>query len=526
MVRSFRSIAAALAALAIPLAAAPTAPADVPTYTQYACHTPDGAPAPVDGFGSTVNNGGTAVNDCASGGGLTMTVPATSTSGSNVSAGWTYDAPPDVTIASISYHRTIANVGASDASTTREWQTPGETCGPGVPCPADSTIDAPLSSMWFATFLLHCQPDNACYGPYAGDGRVVVDRLAIALEDPDAPQFVRPPSGDLFSSGPVSGTRSVTFTASDNGGGIYTAAFVVDGTQQPVTIVDRNGGACVEPFVTALPCKGTVEPTLELDTTKLPNGKHTIGIVVYDATGKNSVSSSPATVDVENAATSPSAAGPEPATSGGPMDTGGTASATAGSSAPPAARLSVLGRARRGRLSCRYGRLVTIYGRVLGVDRRPRPGLTIEATSVRTGSRLATTVTNAQGRFRLAVRAMSSQDIVVHGAGSNSMPIRLLVRPPLLLSPSNRHVHNGQVLSLQARTPVRGRAHIAFQVQIGKNWRTFAVTRLGGNGTATVEHRFTVTYTRLTYRFRALLVPGHHFPFSSTRSNSISVRVN
>jgi len=527
MVRSFRSIAAALAALAIPLAAAPTAPADVPTYTQYACHTPDGAPAPVNGFSSTANNGGSATNNCADGGGLTMVVPTTAAGGSYVSAAWAYNPPPGIDVASVTYHRTVANVGAADSSTTRDWVAPGDSCGAGVPCSADASVTTSLGAMWFASFLLQCQSDSPCHGPYAGDGRAVVDSVAVAIQDTDVPQFTRQPNGDLFSGGSVSGTRSVSFAVTDNGGGVYEAAFMVDGAQEPLTIVDRNDGTCVEPFTSAPPCKSAVEPTLELDTTKLSNGHHTIAVIVYDATKVNAVSSAPMTVDVENPPSAGATGSPAAAGSGG-SDPAVTSSGTPSADSSPigSVRLALFGASRNGRLGCRYGRIAIIRGRLADSDGTPEKGATVHVLAVRGGALVATGLTDNRGRFRIGVRSRISQSLLLESAGIRPVRVRVVVRPTLSVVASKSHLENGQSLSLQARTPVRGRARIAFQVQIGKIWRTFATRRLSTNGTATVRHRFTVTYTRLTYRFRARIVPGAGFPYSGAESKPVSVLVN
>lgn len=506
-------VATTLAAVTLALA---TAPAFGATYTQYACHLPDGTPAPVDGFSPSGDGGGTATNSCASGGGLTIDLPMTSAAGTRISAGWLYSPPPDESIVRFDYHRTISNIGAADDSTTRRWAGPSDSCGPAVLCADSATIDSTTSAPLFELFQAQCNESDACHGPMAGDGIVSIDSAAISIEDSNAPTFVRQPDGDLLAPGPVSGIRKVAFSATDHGGGVYQVALVLDGSEGPKAIVDLNGGRCREPFVTQVPCPGTADGALQVDTTKLANGTHTVAVVVYDATGVNSIASTPVAIDVHN----------DPAsTSEAPHST--PASPTDGIGASDTGRRVVLeGRAVSGKLIGRVGRRATLRGRLVTLDGSPVGATVVEALSVITGRRLAHAITDSGGHFELVFANPLSTKMLVRAAESPPAIVRLVVRAPITLLASRRHLRNGQTLVLSARTHARGQARVAFQVLIGKAWRTFAVKRLHDNGRARVAHRFRLTYTRLTYRFRALLIPGARFPYAGARSSAVSVVVN
>src|SRR4051812_1740754 len=140
-----RIVVVLMVTVALPLAL-PALSYAVPTYTQYACHLPDGTPAPADGFNSTADNGASATNLCASGGGLTVSLPTTTSTGTRVNGSWAYWPPYNQPIQRLVYHRMISNIAASDNSSTRHYSGPGETCGPSAPCLDSATLDPPISN--------------------------------------------------------------------------------------------------------------------------------------------------------------------------------------------------------------------------------------------------------------------------------------------------------------------------------------------------------------------------------------------
>ena len=82
------------------------------------------------------------------------------------------------------------------------------------------------------------------------------------------------PSGDLLDTQqPLSGVRSASFSASDQGGGVFQALLEADGQVVASTIVDANGGNCVPPFKGAVPCKPSTSGTLSFDTSRCPTAR-------------------------------------------------------------------------------------------------------------------------------------------------------------------------------------------------------------------------------------------------------------
>jgi hypothetical protein len=318
----------------------------------------------------------------------------------------------------------------------------------------------------------------------------------------------------------VSGTPALNVTATDKGGGVYQEALAIDGVEQPRQIVDDNGGACRPPFVHQVPCKLTATGELSFDTTTLPDGQHTIALVVYDATGTNSVTYGPVPVDVDNVPD------PEPA-AGGP-----TTGSEIGPARQPTARLVAIRRPTQQSFA-REGR---VKGRLVDSDGKPIADATLDVYATNNVPNaperlIGQATTKADGTFAFVIPKGPSRKISVRdprtGAAWNFV---VAVPAPIKLIASRPRLKNGQKLMLTAylsgeHVPRRSAA-VAFQVLIGHQWRTFATRNIGAKGTARVGHRFKVTYQRLTYRFRAVVVGRRAFPFANATSNQAAVQVN
>jgi hypothetical protein len=493
-----------------------------PTYTQYGCHLPDGSAAPTDGFVLAVQGGGSAVDNCSTGGGFELHLPDGGGS-TGPGAAWTYSPPPSTAVARISYVRSARNIGADGQSSARHYggptpkdsSVPEDACGVCPATPEAEEIDSPAAPV---RFLASCL-STPCSGPDPGEGVVTIDHIAVTLEDDTPPSITGTPAGSLLAGGTISGTRDITFSAHDDGGGVYQAWLVVDGTERVRATVDANGGLCAPPFVAAVPCKLDASGSLSLDTTTLTDGQHDVSLYVSDATGTNQTQFGPFPIRVRNAAAAdgpPSAAGPAGTTQG--SSTGST----------PAAKL-VLARASTDHpLHVRLGRTARLFGQLVDGDGRPVVGGQV-AVLDRSAHRIATATSDPNGRFVVTFKPTTSQLLTVHYLVASAATVRVLVRAPLTLAPSRRHLRNGQLLGLTARlhAPASGQqASVAFQVLIGRAWRTFAVRPLSPSGIATARHRFRVTYTHLSYRFRAVLVPRRGFPFARSWSAATVVTVN
>jgi hypothetical protein len=114
----------------------------------------------------------------------------------------------------------------------------------------------------------------------------------VTLSDSSSPSLTNV-SGSLFAGGYLTGTRSVSFDASDNVG-IRSARFFVDGQPQPSVTYPCD-------FTYTVPCSNRNGASLQLDTTTLSDGTHSVEVAVSDPAG-NEVTSSPHAITVDNGA--------------------------------------------------------------------------------------------------------------------------------------------------------------------------------------------------------------------------------
>lgn len=119
-------------------------------------------------------------------------------------------------------------------------------------------------------------------------GQYTSTALIARLRDTDGPQ------GGAFGAGVIDpelrGTERVYVSASDFGVGVGSAEVRVDG----VTRARANMGGCTAPvtttdgvplYRTAQPCAFSDQVTLDLDTTAVSDGPHTVTVVAIDAVG-------------------------------------------------------------------------------------------------------------------------------------------------------------------------------------------------------------------------------------------------
>ncbi len=162
---------------------------------------------------------------------------------------------------------------------------------------AASRVAGPAPDASGLVLYVDCNP-----GPCApGSARVTLHRLDARLSDRFDPTLVGAPSGDLLEPGrALAGVRSVAFSATDRGGGVYTATLEVDGAAAVTQVVDGNGGRCREPFTTPVPCRLTASGSIALDTARLADGVHRVRLVVADATRTNTVAYGPVEITTRN----------------------------------------------------------------------------------------------------------------------------------------------------------------------------------------------------------------------------------
>ena len=124
--------------------------------------------------------------------------------------------------------------------------------------------------------------------------------VALSLEDSTPPRVVAEPGSLLATTGPQQGSGTSPSRLQDVGGGLYKVRVEVDGELMDELPIDNNQGVCTRPFVTPVPCKLAATVDVPIDTTRLTEGRHTILVRAFDATGINATTVGPISLKVDN----------------------------------------------------------------------------------------------------------------------------------------------------------------------------------------------------------------------------------
>jgi hypothetical protein len=121
-------------------------------------------------------------------------------------------------------------------------------------------------------------------------------------------------TGSLVAAGAHVGVQSVSFNATDNGSGVYSATLLIDGHAVASKVLNTDGGHCVPTrrnsdgslvFNYVVPCPQSASGAFTYNTAQLANGTHDLQIEITDAAG-NTTYAYDGSIDVENPQTSTS----------------------------------------------------------------------------------------------------------------------------------------------------------------------------------------------------------------------------
>jgi hypothetical protein len=514
---------AVLGTLLALLACAPAAADE--TYTVYYCQGPSGQAASVEGL-TAVSPKAPLANGCPAGG--LVAGPPAQAFGQLEGMGIYYRVPQNTRLVSYTLYRTVAlnnyfnwtlledtntQIGARREICFTIGSPPCSNLGDGQVSSASAVghdgTDTPGLALW-----VDCNP-----APCSGDGarpRVALHRLVAVLADRSAPVFTSAPSGDLLdTSRPLSGVRSLSYSAADAGGGLYEAMLEVDGNTVLTQLVDDNGGLCRPPFLAPVPCRTAFSGKLAFDTSALSDGSHSLRLIVTDVTEANRVAFGPVQVTTSNVT-----ARCDPALSAQ------TTPVTAG----------FRGR-KRPFITRRGGRGVQVVGRVTGVG-SGAPVLLLSREQ-RTGARggpVGQTTTAADGLFtllvppgpsrtlRAAYRTARDSSVV---ACSRALRLRVPARVTLHLRPST--VRAGRSVRIFGRlrgghVPRRGKL-VALQAFERGRWQTFTTVRTNRHGSFSKRRGFSFTAAGRTFRLRVQVRPEASYPFALGYSRAVRVHV-
>ena len=516
------AVVAALAALVAALAGAGSAHAG--TYTVYGCSTPDGKPAPLEGWTGTSSPGapnwtGNAAYCVGADPYFVMQhyLPpgqASHTWPYGSVARYTFTAPAgtQVTAATVRrrYSGSSAQVMAFRVGYRDQWP---EWCTAYGGC-TGLDGDRDFSGIDSPSYVI----EQVCGGPSdCPDSRTItseVRRVATTLSDPSSPSFASPPSGPLVEPGrALAGRVAASLPLRDEGGGLDAVRLEVDGAPAGTWRVDANGGRCAQPFAYVVPCRLAATAAIEWDSNGVPDGTHEARLLVDDAAG-NTLVHGPFQIQVANTPTT-CAAG--------------------------AAGVRVGARFRRGgrRMTVRRGRAVLVRGRVTGAG-APLAGATVhllrrvQRRGAAAGPSGRVAQTGADGRYALRVPAGPSRTLRLgvragpaDTAFTCSARLRLRVRAQVTLRASPRRLGGAGTVRFAGRlrgghVPARGKL-LVLQGREDGRWRTFAATRTDRRGRFRVRYRFRGVPG--SYPVRALVPADGSYPFAAGTSRAVSVRV-
>ncbi len=328
-----RTHVAVLVALGLSLAGLASAPvATAGEYHVYACRTPSGEAAPVDGWSATAMGNDTITQDsCPAGGALIAALGDRGSHEAGVDrALWTFTVPAWTRMAGARLWR-AEDVDGGEASEAFFLTWLGGAnfnifadCAPLQCEGSDTQIAQPLAeanriSVPSADLGANLYLDANCAGadkqqcpigrgdPNGYAAAMYMFAADVVLEQAEGP-VAREVSGPLATESTVEGTSDVTFNGSDPGAGIWEVTFQIDGKLVQSTVPDENGGRCHEVgqstdgiagFLYLQPCPRAESADVGFNTTAIGNGAHHLIVSVLDPAG-NSATVLDREINVEN----------------------------------------------------------------------------------------------------------------------------------------------------------------------------------------------------------------------------------
>jgi hypothetical protein len=528
-------------------------------YHVYSCRTPSGESAPADGWsGSKTGTYTYAENTCQQGGALIARLGDEPARTANTdTATWAFGAPVGEAIAGATLWRAGDADGGAAVNAFYEFWFAGPNnlnnpensfggCFAGVECPMGvGNTGHPLSAenrlvAQAANLGAHLYVDASCggvaeykcpegKGDANGNAAVVYLYAADILLEQSAGPAANNVGGELASAGTVAGTSDLTFSAKDEGAGVYEAIFNVDGQIVQSTVVNENGGRCrnvgqtrdgTAAFLYVQPCLASVSAGVGFDTTKVGNGLHHLIVSVIDAAG-NAAPVLDRNITVAN-----------PGVPGPPNGTNASAQATLAASWKGT---------RKERLTSSYGRAQTVLGRLTGPGGVPIGGALIDetATPEYAGAKplaMASPRTGPDGRFEVRVaRGESSRTLVFAYRAhiGDALPVatrtlRLGVRAGVSLRVAPRTARVGRSIFfkgvLKGGPPPAGGKQLVLEARSASGeWIEFDVIRTRAHGRFRASYRFKFPGPA-SYQFRVLCKQEADFPFLEAASNVVRVR--
>jgi hypothetical protein len=332
---ALRCVVAGLALLLPVLVQAPIASADY--HVPVCSDLTTGAASNASGWSTSQSGSYVGASLCSGGGYMSAVLLAGVSHNYTDNATLAFGAPANTTIAAFSLWR-WDQAGASQPYGTpiNTFNINGNTidaCAQSTGCSSEGSTTSPSGSVIGASGLSATQITAiaACGGGAGGVCPSSSTNTEIRIYGGDiqlhqsAPPVAGPVSGSLVTSAAHSGTQGISYSASDNGGGVYAATLMLDGKSVKSSVLSTNSGHCVPTrqnadgslvFNDVVPCPtSSTSGAMTFDTATLSDGAHQLQLVISDAAGNTTVAYD-GQITTQNAPT----AGGVPTISGTPVE--------------------------------------------------------------------------------------------------------------------------------------------------------------------------------------------------------------
>jgi hypothetical protein len=380
------------------------------------------------------------------------------------------------------------------------------------------------------------EPNHVCPGAATPEAQALVSGGSFTLLDSTVPSVTNV-SGSLIAGGTLTGTDTISFTASDGGGGVYSAIVLIDGHQVVQEVPDTNGGLCVNlappssvtlAFAAPQPCRTTENISIPLDTTQFPAGQHHLQVMVRDAAGDQAMA-----YDGTITTSGPPTVGVNGGLIRGPHIANGQPCAG------EALELAINGKPKAPVVA--YGRTVTVRG-VLHCGTVPIRGANVLIATLG-GPRSAAINTSVQtaldGSFSYTVPRGPDRTLQFSytaysddPAPSATATATIMVRPRITLRikphrTTNRHTIHWTGTVTGGPYPQQG-VTLDVEVKEGRHWKIFDQVVANSKGQFRYSYRFHATEEPTTYTFRVTLpdTGAQGYPYTHGTSNTTNINVN
>jgi hypothetical protein len=406
---------------------------------------------------------------------------------------------------------------------------------------ATTTVSASdLNDVNYVTVGVGCDPGQdpsyPCQGSAEPEAQALVSGGYFTLQDATVPSVTNV-SGSLIAGGTLTGSDAIEFTASDSGGGIYSATALVDGRTVAQEVPSTNGGSCVNltpagttmTFPAPQPCPTAENVSLSLDTMQFSAGTHRLQVIVEDAAGDT-------TTAYEGMITT-----------SGPPNVGVNGGSISGRGIPngePCAgeALEVAVNNKRTPPVVQYGSPITVRGVLhCGTVAIRNARIAINTLGGSPGASIDTSVQTAlDGSFTYKVPSGPDRTLRFGYTAYSNDPgpsatatVTIAVSPKIELRIKPQRTSDGHTIHWTGTIsggpyPPQG-VTLVVEVKEGRrHWKLFDQTVANSKGYFHYSHRFHATTEPTTYTFRVSLpdTGAKGYPYAVGASNAVSVHVD